>query len=42
MDQVSEPSAPKMDERGLVELDDSIPKTSKIDGEQAPSSTPPS
>ena len=24
-----------MDERGLVELDDSIPKTSKIDGERA-------
>ncbi len=35
MEQMSETSAPKMDERGLVELDDSIPKTSEIDGEKA-------
>ena len=33
MDQVSE--APRMDERGLVELDDSIPKQAKIDGDSA-------
>ena len=36
MDQVSE--QPRMDERGLVELDDSIPKTSKIEA-SAPCST---
>ncbi len=35
MDQVSEPNAPKMDERGLVELDEEVPKTSRIDGEKA-------
>ncbi len=33
MDQVSE--QPRMDERGLVELDDSIPKAAKIDGQSA-------
>ena len=33
MDQVSE--QPRMDERGLVELDDSIAKIAKIDGERA-------
>ena len=33
MEQVSE--QPRMDERGLVELDASIPKTSKIEGERA-------
>ena len=30
---MSEQQAPRMDERGLVELDDSIPKTSKIEGD---------
>ena len=35
MDQVSEEPTVRMDERGLVELDDSIPKRSKIDGERA-------
>ena len=35
MDQVSEEPTARMDERGLVELDASIPKTSKIDGERA-------
>jgi glutamate synthase domain-containing protein 3 len=35
MDQVSEGTTSLMDERGLVELDDSIPKTSKIDGNRA-------
>jgi glutamate synthase domain-containing protein 3 len=33
MDQVSE--QPRMDERGLVELDDSVPKAAKIDGQSA-------
>jgi methylamine---glutamate N-methyltransferase subunit B len=33
VDQVSE--QPRMDERGLVELDDSIPKAAKIDGQSA-------
>ena len=33
MEQVSE--QPRMDERGLVELDAAIPKTSRIDGERA-------
>src|SRR5512132_2171717 len=33
MDQVSE--QPRMDERGLVELDDSIPKAARIDGQSA-------
>jgi glutamate synthase domain-containing protein 3 len=35
MDQVSEETAPRMDERGLVDLDETIPKTSKIDGDRA-------
>jgi methylamine---glutamate N-methyltransferase subunit B len=35
VDKVSEPDAPRMDERGLVELDETVPKTSKIDGEMA-------
>ncbi len=35
MDQVSEKPEVRMDERGLVELDESIPKTSKVDGERA-------
>ncbi len=35
MDEVSEEGAVRMDERGLVELDDSIPKTSEIDGTRA-------
>ncbi len=35
MDQVSEETTVRMDERGLVELDDVIPKTSKVDGESA-------
>ena len=35
MDQVSAEPTARMDERGLVELDDSVPKTSKIDGERA-------
>jgi glutamate synthase domain-containing protein 3 len=35
VDQVSDETAPQMDERGLVELDDSIPKTSEIEGERA-------
>ena len=35
MDQVSREPVSLMDERGLVELDDSVPKTSKIDGERA-------
>ena len=35
MEQMSETSAPKMDERGLVELDEAIPKTSEIDGQRA-------
>jgi methylamine---glutamate N-methyltransferase subunit B len=34
MDQVSE-SAPRMDERGLVDLDESVAKTSEIDGDRA-------
>ena len=33
MEQVSE--QPRMDERGLVELDASIPKTSRIEGQRA-------
>ena len=33
MDQVSE--QPRMDERGRVELDDSVPKAAKIDGGSA-------
>ena len=33
MEQVSE--QPRMDERGLVELDDSVPKQAKIDGQSA-------
>ncbi|MEO8092721.1 MAG: GXGXG motif-containing protein [bacterium] len=32
---MSEKTAARMDERGLVELDDAIPKTSKIDGRSA-------
>jgi methylamine---glutamate N-methyltransferase subunit B len=32
---MSQADAPKMDERGLVELDEAIPKTSEIDGEKA-------
>ena len=35
MDKVSEAPAVRMDERGLVELDDSIPKTSKIEDGRA-------
>ena len=35
MEQMSQADAPRMDERGLVELDDAIPKTSKIDGASA-------
>ena len=35
MDKVSEQPAVRMDERGLVELDDSIPKTATIEGERA-------
>jgi methylamine---glutamate N-methyltransferase subunit B len=35
LDQVSETPPVRMDERGLVELDDSIPKTSRIDGDRA-------
>jgi methylamine---glutamate N-methyltransferase subunit B len=35
LEPVSEQSAVRMDERGLVELDASIPKTSIIDGERA-------
>jgi glutamate synthase domain-containing protein 3 len=35
MDQVSEEPVVRMDERGLVELDDSVPKTAKIDGGRA-------
>jgi methylamine---glutamate N-methyltransferase subunit B len=35
MEQVSQEPTVRMDERGLVELDDSIPKTSKIDGQRA-------
>ena len=35
MDQVSAESTARMDERGLVELDESIPKTSEIDGSRA-------
>src|SRR5262249_23492579 len=35
MEQMSAENAPRMDERGLVELDDSVPKTAKIDGESA-------
>ncbi len=34
-DQVGEDPVARMDERGLVELDDSIPKTAKIDGARA-------
>ncbi len=37
-DQATEPNVPeqpKMDERGLVELDDSVPKQAKIDGDSA-------
>ena len=33
MEQVTEP--PRMDERGLVELDDAVPKTSKIEDGRA-------
>jgi glutamate synthase domain-containing protein 3 len=35
MEQMSEAATVRMDERGLVELDDSIPKTSVIDGQRA-------
>jgi glutamate synthase domain-containing protein 3 len=35
VDEVSPQAPVGMDERGLVELDDSIPKTSQIDGERA-------
>ena len=35
MEQVSTQNGPRMDERGLVELDDAVPRTSKIDGTSA-------
>jgi methylamine---glutamate N-methyltransferase subunit B len=35
MDEVSQQAPPAMDERGLVELDDSVPKSSRIDGGRA-------
>ncbi|MFN8159423.1 MAG: hypothetical protein U0R52_00045 [Solirubrobacterales bacterium] len=35
MDEVRGAGAPRMDERGLVELDDTVPKTSRIEGSSA-------